>query len=163
MSLLMRIYRDIVVNGIASWPVIPRFIRYIFYRIYGMNLQSHRIKHSCYFDGPNVTIGEGSFINTGCYFDTTGPITIGKYCSLGFQILFVTAFHEIGSATQRAGPAMGLPINIGNGCWIGARAIILPGVNIGAGCIIGAGALVNTDCLPNSLYGGVPAKKIKDL
>lgn len=55
------------------------------------------------------------------------------------------------------------PITVGKGCWIGANAIILPGVTIGDGCIIGAGAVVNKDCAPNGLYVGVPTKRVRDL
>ena len=45
-------------------------------------------------------------------------------------------------------------ITVGKGCWIGANAIILPGVTIGDGCIMGAGAVVNKDCAPIRQYPG---------
>ena len=64
---------------------------------------------------------------------------------------------------MRAGKTIYKPIFIGNGCWIGANSIILPGVTIGDGCIIGAGSVVNKDCDSNCLYAGNPAKKIKTL
>ena len=47
--------------------------------------------------------------------------------------------------------------------WIGANVKILPGVIIGEGSVIAAGAVVTKDVEPYSLYGGVPAKKIKDI
>ena len=50
---------------------------------------------------------------------------------------------------------------IGRDCWIGARSTIMCGVNIGDGSIIAAGAVVTKDVEPYSIYGGVPAKKIK--
>jgi maltose O-acetyltransferase len=52
---------------------------------------------------------------------------------------------------------------IGNGVWVGVNATILPGITIGDGCVIAAGAVVTSDCEPNCLYGGVPAKIIKRL
>lgn len=55
------------------------------------------------------------------------------------------------------------PIRIEDGCWIGANVTILPGVTIKAGTVIAAGAVVIHDCDENALYGGVPAKKIRDL
>ena len=54
------------------------------------------------------------------------------------------------------------PTTIGRDCWIGAYSIIMCGVNIGDGCIIAAGSVVTKDVEPYSIYGGVPAKKIKD-
>lgn len=43
------------------------------------------------------------------------------------------------------------------------RAMLLPGVTVGKGCVVAAGAVVAADCAPNGLYGGVPARRIKDL
>ena len=47
--------------------------------------------------------------------------------------------------------------------WIGGNVTILPGVKIGNNTIIAAGAVVNKDVPDNAIFGGVPAKKIKDL
>ena len=55
------------------------------------------------------------------------------------------------------------PIYIGKNCWIGLNSIILKGVTIGDNCVIGAGSVVISDCEPNTLYAGNPAKKIKIL
>lgn len=52
---------------------------------------------------------------------------------------------------------------IENGCWIGANVTVLPGVTIKSGTIVAAGAVVVRDCEGNCIYGGVPAKKIKNL
>ncbi|WP_249354641.1 DapH/DapD/GlmU-related protein [Rhodococcus sp. USK13] len=52
---------------------------------------------------------------------------------------------------------------VGDGCWIGAGAIILPGVTVGEGCVVGAGAVVTRDCSPNGLYVGSPARRVRDL
>ncbi len=53
------------------------------------------------------------------------------------------------------------PVIIGNDVWIGAYAVILPGVTIGDGAVIGAGAVVTKDVADYSVVGGVPAKHIK--
>lgn len=57
--------------------------------------------------------------------------------------------------------AANLPIFIGNDVWIGAYAVILPGVTIGDGAVIAAGAVVTKDVEDYSIVGGVPAKHIK--
>ena len=76
---------------------------------------------------------------------------------------FITSTHVIGDETMRASEGISKPITIGNGCWIGSNSTVLPGVNIGNGTIIAAGSVVVHDCEENSLYAGVPAKKIKQL
>ena len=53
------------------------------------------------------------------------------------------------------------PVVIGEGCWIGEKAVILPGVHIGKKCIVAAGAVVNKDIPDYSLVGGVPARILK--
>lgn len=74
---------------------------------------------------------------------------------------FITGTHLIEDPSRRAGRYIAEPINIGNGCWIGAGVTILPGVTIGDGTVIGAGAVVTSNCENNSIYAGVPAKLIR--
>lgn len=54
-------------------------------------------------------------------------------------------------------------VHIGDNCWIGAGAIILPGVTIGNGCVVAAGALVNQDVPDNVMVAGIPAVVKKHL
>ena len=68
-----------------------------------------------------------------------------------------------GVVARRCGDISFLPVSIGDGVWIGAGATVLAGVSIGDGCVIAAGAVVATDCEPNGLYGGIPARRIRDL
>ena len=83
------------------------------------------------------------------------------------EVMFCTSRHEITGNnlehSQIKKRPTGLPIKVENNCWIGARSTILPGVVIHEGCIIAAGSVVVKNCEPHSLYGGVPAKKIKTL
>ncbi|QJA09391.1 acyltransferase [Romboutsia sp. CE17] len=77
--------------------------------------------------------------------------------------MFCTSTHKIGDKSKRAGNFYSQNIKVGNGCWIGARATILPGVIIEDGCIIAAGSVVSKNCESNYLYAGIPAKKIRCL
>lgn len=104
-----------------------------------------------------MTIGEGSFINRGCMFTTTAPVTIGRRVFIGMRTLVNTTTHEIGGPEQRAGGAKAEPVVIGDGAWIGAGVVIDPGVTVGAGAIVASGAVVTSDCAPNGFYAGVPA------
>ncbi len=115
-----------------------------------------------FFRTNKVKIG-ASFVNNNCHFENSEMVEIGNNCHIAMDVLFCTDSHEIGSEQKRGGELYFSPIKVGNGCWIGARATILPGVKIGDGCIIAAGSVVNKDCESNGLYAGVPAKRIKDL
>ena len=55
------------------------------------------------------------------------------------------------------------PIHIGKNVWIGANSMVLPGVTIGDGAVIAAGAIVTKDVPANTIFGGIPAKKIKNI
>jgi maltose O-acetyltransferase len=70
------------------------------------------------------------------------------------------------SPTERAleaGTSFALPITIGDDVWIGARAVVLPGVTIGRGAVVGAGAVVSRDVGVGEVVGGVPARLIRRL
>jgi maltose O-acetyltransferase len=163
---LPRILWDFYVNVIGASKLTPEILRYFVYKSAGIRTQSYRVLPNSfftYFKGKKIKIGKDTFINYGCFFDNSAAIEIGDNCSIAFETMFCTSTHEIGNIKQRAGTAKGYPIKIGNGCWIGARVTVLPGVTIGEGSVIAAGSVVTKDCEPYGLYAGVPAKRIKDL
>jgi acetyltransferase-like isoleucine patch superfamily enzyme len=158
-----RMWRGILVNWLAASPLLVNPVRASLMRFYGIKTGTHGIRPGCYFAGRDIAIGAGTFINYRCFFDGSAPIRIGKNCGLGMEVLFCTSTHVMGPATERAGRVNPQPITVGDGCWIGARSVILPGVTIGDGCVIAAGAVVNKDCAANGMYAGVPARRIKEL
>lgn len=108
-----------------------------------------------------VSIGDGSFVNTGCQFEGFGHIEIGRDVFLGPQVMILTSTHDIDEdGTVERNPTA-KPVRIGNRCWLGARATVLPGVTIGEGTIIGAGSVVTRDCKPGAVYVGVPARQLR--
>ncbi len=113
--------------------------------------------------GACVSIGSGAFINFDVSLHADAPISIGRNVQLAPGVQLITAGHEIGVPRSRAGNDTCAPIVIGDGTWIAAGAIVLPGVTIGPGCVIAAGAVVRGDCAPNTLNAGVPARAIRDL
>jgi acetyltransferase-like isoleucine patch superfamily enzyme len=122
------------------------------------------VSPGCFFGAANVVIGEGTFVNHDCFFDGSARIEIGAGCNIGMEVMFCTSTHDIGTRERRAAlPTVGRPIVVGDGCWIGARTTVLPGVTIGHGCVIAAGALVTADTGPDGVYAGSPARRIRDL
>lgn len=103
----------------------------------------------------HVRFGRGVFLNMGCRMEGAAPIIIGDHCQIGPFCCFENVNHTEGG--DRA-----LPVVVGAGVWVGARAVLTPGVEIGDGSIIAAGAVVTKKVPCGELWGGVPARKIKD-
>jgi acetyltransferase-like isoleucine patch superfamily enzyme len=127
----------------------------------GNSVNIFRYTELCADPGKPIIIGDGTFINQGCIIRPN--TTIGKNVCIGPNVSLVTDTHEIGSHEKRAGKLKFPPIVIGDGCWIGIGSIVLGDVKVGSGTVIAAGSLVNRDCDPNCLYGGIPAKLLRKL
>ena len=151
------------VNTVAASPFVTQETRGRIYRRAGMDLHTEDIRAGCWFFSPDISIGPGTMVNAGCYFENREPITIGARCSLAMEVMVTTSTHEIGPSSQRAAAYVGKPVCIEDGCWLGARCLVLPGVTVGRGCIVAAGAVVAADCAPGGLYAGVPARRVRDL
>lgn len=106
-----------------------------------------------------LIIGEGTWLSPGVVFYThlEAEIQIGEQCDLGPGIEFIVGSHEVGTGERRAGNGTARAIVVGNGCWVGAKTVILGGVTIGDGAIIAAGAVVTRDVPAHTLVAGVPA------
>lgn len=106
-----------------------------------------------------LEIGEFTWLSTGVIFYThqKASISIGANCDIGPGVEFITGSHLIGSADRRAGEGTAISISIGDGCWIGAKSIILGGVVIGGGSIVAAGSVVTKSIPANSMVAGIPA------
>lgn len=124
-----------------------------------------RIRKWQYFTHVNkCKIWSWCFINRGNIFDNGWWITIWNNCSIWYKNTFITASHfEKGDQNYSwSFTTHNKAITIGNNVWIATNCTILPWVNIWDNCIIGSWAIVNKDCEPNSIYAGVPAKKIRE-
>ncbi|MFC9788644.1 acyltransferase [Rhodococcus sp. NPDC127528] len=152
-----------LITIIQSSALVPVWLRILLLLAGGAKVWGAGIYAGCHFGGKDIRMGLGTFVNRGVLFDCTAPITLGRQVAVGHGAQFITSTHEIGPADGRGGRVCHRPIVVGDGCWIGARAIVLPGVTIGSGCIVGAGAVVTKDCEPNGVYAGNPARRIRDL
>jgi maltose O-acetyltransferase len=155
---------EIFRNSILGSAFITPSLRRAGYRAAGLKVGSNtRILAGASIGGPDISIGDDVFINGHCYLDCSAQITIGDRCSMGHEVMLCTSSHEIGDSRRREGPDNDAPITIGDGCWIGARSLVLPGVTIGEGCVIAAGSMVVSYCEPNGFYMGSPAVRIHEL
>lgn len=125
---------------------------------------SFHIEHgfTCVF-GSNITIGDNFFANYNVQLLDPNKIEIGDNVLIAPNVIVCTAGHPLDPKLRDQGLEYAKPIRIGDSVWIGAGAIILPGVTIGAGAVIGAGAIVNRDIPPNSVAVGNPARVIKTI
>ncbi|HET9653988.1 MAG TPA: acyltransferase [Kineosporiaceae bacterium] len=145
----------------AGSRLVPRPLRLVLYRIAGMRVQLVSVQPGLFFGGrpSNLTIGQGTDINIDCFIDCLGKVTLGKNVMLAMGVMIVTSDHEAGPDGRPQGE-VGRDVVIGDGAWLGARCVILPGVTVGEGTVVSAGAVVTRDCRPHAIYAGVPARFI---
>jgi galactoside O-acetyltransferase len=96
--------------------------------------------------------------------DFGGQILIDEDCLIGPGVVFRTAnhnYHDRNTLIRLQGHSSA-DIIVEKDVWIGANAVILPGVTIGRGSVVGAGAVVTRNVESYSVVAGVPAKKIKE-
>ena len=116
----------------------------------------------------NNAVGDvliGNHTRIGIHNTIIGPVTIGNHVNLAQGITVTALNHNFKDTTLRI-DEQGIstnPVVIGDDVWIGANAVILPGVTIGRHVVVAAGAVVTKDVPDNCVVGGVPAKVLKDL
>ena len=116
----------------------------------------------------NNAVGDviiGDHTRVGLHNTVIGPVTIGNHVNLA-QGITVTALNHNFTDHHLRIDEQGVsttPVTIGHDIWIGANAVILPGVTIGDHSVVAAGAVVTKDVPPHTLVAGVPAKTIKEL
>jgi len=117
-----------------------------------------------FFDlGFNIHLGKHDIINYDVVMLDCAEITIGDNVAIGAGAKLITASHPKDHEMREKNPFMTMsqPIVIGNNAWIGAGAIILPGIKIGDDAIVGAGAVVTHDVPAGETVVGNPARPIK--
>ena len=130
----------------------PRWYVRLLAPLYQHRGRGSKIYWSARMDTPpyrRFSLGNHSVVESfACINNAVGDVIIGDYTRVGL-------IDEQGVSTQ--------PVVISDDVWIGANAVILPGVTIGRHCVIAAGAVVTKDVPDNTLVGGIPAKVIKQL
>ena len=135
------------------------FIRRFLYKLSGIKIGKGSIIHmgARFFNPKNIRIGEDTIIGDNCFLDGRASLKIGSHVSIASQVLIYNSEHDINSQDFRP---IEETVEINDYVFIGARAVILPGVKIGKGAVIAAGAVATKDISPMIVVGGVPAKEI---
>jgi maltose O-acetyltransferase len=105
----------------------------------------------------NITVGPRSFIGQGVVLANFDSITIDADSYLANDVAVLTGTHQTTDFRHAAAP-----VRIGSGCWIGARAVILPGITVADGTVLGANSTLTRSTTPFGVYTGTPARRIKD-
>lgn len=144
-------------NLIANFPSFH--VRHWFYKHilrYSLGKDSS-IHMGVFVTGRNINIGDNVVINRRVYLDGRIGITIHNNVSISPEVYIISLEHDQNDPlfTPR-----GNVVTIDSHVWIGARAMILPGVHIGEGAVIGACAVVTKDVKPYQVVAGAPARVI---
>ena len=115
------------------------------------------------FGGGHVHFGRNIYANFNltCVDDT--HIYVGDYTMFGPNVTVATAGHPILPELREQGYQYNAPVRIGKCCWIGAGAIILPGITIGDNVVVGAGSVVTKDLPSNVVAVGNPCKVLREV
>ena len=116
----------------------------------------------------NNAVGDviiGNHTRVGLHNTIIGPVSIGNHVNLAQGIPITALNHNFTDAGKRI-DEQGIStkeVVLEDDIWIGANAVILPGVTIGEHSVVAAGAIVTKDVPPHSLVAGVPAKVIRQI
>jgi acetyltransferase-like isoleucine patch superfamily enzyme len=114
--------------------------------------------------GGGLEVGDGTWIGHDVMICASSNVTIGANVDIGPRTYIGTGTHVIDPVGPRsAGVGEDRDVRIGDGAWIGAGSIVLPGTVIGEKAVIAAGSVVTSDVPPRVVAGGVPAKVLRDL
>ena len=143
-----------LIGGVPS-----HHLRRFFYRLAGIRIGRGSTIHTGarFYDPKNIIIGNDTIVGEGAVLDGREKLTIGDHVAVATEVMIYNSEHLIEDEDFIAKDE---PVTIEDYCFIGPRAIILPGVKIGRGAIVAAGAVVTKDVPPFAVVGGVPAKII---
>jgi acetyltransferase-like isoleucine patch superfamily enzyme len=109
-----------------------------------------------------IRFGRNYHINSGAFFDGRGGLTFGDNVLIGPNVVIVSSQHHWSDPSLpiiQQGHRCA-PVEVGDDVWIGANAVITPGVKLATGTVVGSGSVVTKSTEPYSIVAGVPARVI---
>lgn len=127
------------------------------------------IGENCYIEPPfhanwgghHVHFGKNVYANFNLTLVDDTHIYVGDYTMFGPNVTVATAGHPINPELRQKGYQYNMPVHIGKNCWIGAGAVIVPGVTIGDNVVIGAGSVVTKNIPSDVVAVGNPCKILR--
>lgn len=115
------------------------------------------------FGGKHVHFGKNVYANFNLTMVDDGHIYVGDYTMFAPGVIVAMAGHPILPELRETVYQYNMPVHIGKNCWIGAGAIILPGVTIGDQVVVGAGSVVTKDLPSNVVAVGNPCRVVREV
>lgn len=115
------------------------------------------------WSGHHIHMGNSVYANFNFTVVDDGEVYIGDHVMIGPNVTIATAGHPIKADLREIGIQYNLPVHIGNNVWIGAGAVVLPGVTIGDNSVIGAGSIVTKDIPANVVAVGNPCRVLREI
>ncbi len=113
--------------------------------------------------GKHVHFGNHVYANFNLTIVDDTHVYVGDYTMFGPNVIIASAAHPIDPDLREKVYQYNLPVHIGRNCWIGAGAIIVPGVTIGDNTVIGAGSVVTKDIPANVVAVGNPCRVMREI
>ena len=155
----------LLTNWLPDNVVFVRFRGWLarpFFKKCGKNLGLGR--DLTFYNSSQVILGENIYIAKGCWFLALDEIRIEDEVIFGPYVVVVTANHSCANGSYKTGPIVDKkPVVVGRGAWIAAHSTILPGSNIAPCTLIAANSVFGGGTVRGGVYGGVPARKIKEI
>ena len=129
------------------------------------------IGENCYIEPPfhanwggkHVHFGKNVYANFGLTMVDDTHIYVGDYTLFAPNVVVATAGHPIDPELRARGLQYNAAVHIGKNCWIGAGALIMPGVTIGDNTVIGAGSVVTKDIPSGVVAVGNPCRVMREI
>lgn len=130
-----------------------------------------KVGPQCYIEPPfhanwggrNVHFGRNVYANFNLTLVDDGNIYVGDYTMIGPNVTITSAGHPVLPQLRQQAYQYNLPVHIGKNVWIGAGAILLPGVTVGDNSVIGAGSIVTKDIPANVVAVGNPCRVLRKI
>jgi galactoside O-acetyltransferase len=113
--------------------------------------------------GRHVHLGDDVYVNFGLTLVDDVEVFVGDRVMFAPHVTISTTGHPVHPELRRDGSQFSAPVRIEDDVWIGAGAVLLPGVTVGRGSVVGAGGVVTADVPPMTVVAGTPARVLRPI
>jgi len=148
----------LIVNTYFPWPM---WVKRLVLRFFGAKLgRGVVIKPKVNIKYPwFLTVGDHVWIGEQVWIDNLAPVTVGSHVAISQGAMLLTGNHDY---KKESFDLIARPIVIEDGAWIGAQAIVCPGVRVGSHAVLAVGSVATKDLEPYGIYQGNPAVKVRE-